>query len=60
MNAALIFRVYQEEDIDRMISGAESYDDKQKRVRDLFAALNGLLAHLFAAINVAERQIAAL
>jgi len=63
MNPALIFRGDQEDDIDQMLSGAESYEDdqgmerKQKRVRDLLRALNRLSANLFAAISVAERQI---
>lgn len=33
---------------------------KQKRVRDLLTVLNGLSANLFAALSVAERQIAVL
>jgi len=65
-NLALIFREYQEDDIDQMLSDAESYEDdqgmerKQKRVRDLLGALNRLSVDLFAAISVAERQITVL
>ncbi|KAG0128935.1 hypothetical protein HOY82DRAFT_522130 [Tuber indicum] len=74
-----------EEDIDKIISDATTYEHnqgmeedladaqlerevreervrqrKQKRVRDLLTALNRLSAALFAAISVAERQIAIL
>ncbi|PUU82950.1 hypothetical protein B9Z19DRAFT_1190011 [Tuber borchii] len=53
-----------EEDIDRMISDADLNKDdqaaKQKRVQDLLVALNRLSADFFAAISVAERQIAVL
>ena len=66
MDLALIFRVDQEDDIDQMLSGAESYEDdqgmerKQKRVRDLLRSLNRLSEGLFATIRVAERQITVL
>ena len=107
MDLALIFEDNQEEDIDRMISDAKTYEDnqgmepnrddvppqlqpllnslspeemellsevdvyeqarqknvlkkKRERVRDLLTSLNKLSASLFAAINVAERQIAVL
>ena len=66
MDPALIFGGDQEEDIDRMISDAEIYEDdqgmkrKHKRVQDLLTSLNRLSASLFAAIGVVERQIAVL
>ena len=55
-----------EEDINQMISDAEIYEDdrgvkrKQKRVQDFLSSLGRLSASLFAAIGVAERQIAIL
>ena len=66
MDPTLIFGGDQEEDIDQMISDAETYEDdqgmkrKQKRVQDLLTSLNRLSASLFAAIGVVERQIAIL
>ena len=66
MDPTLIFGGDQEEDIDRMISDAETYEDdqgmkrKQKRVQDLLTSLNRLSVSLFAAIGVVERQIAIL
>ncbi|PUU82961.1 hypothetical protein B9Z19DRAFT_1061393 [Tuber borchii] len=56
----------QEEDIDQMVSDAEIYEDdqgmkrRQRRVQDLLTSLNRLSASLFAAMGVAERQIAVL
>jgi len=56
----------QEEDIDQVISDAETYGDdqgrkrKQKGVRDIIAALHRFSAELFATIGVAKRQIAVL
>ncbi|PUU79844.1 hypothetical protein B9Z19DRAFT_788994 [Tuber borchii] len=55
-----------EEDIDQMISDANDHEDsqgakkKQERARDLLTALNRLSVDLFAAVSVAERQIAIL
>jgi len=66
MNLVLIFGDDQEEDIDQMISDAETNEDvqgmktKQNRVRDLLTSLNKLSARLFAVISVAERQISVL
>ena len=56
----------QEEDIDQIISDTKVYEDdegmkkKQERVHDVLVTLSRLSADLFAAINVAERQIAVL
>ena len=62
MNLSLIFGVHQEEDIDRMISDTRVYQnqEKQRKVRELLTNLNRLSANFFAAISVAERQIAVL
>jgi len=106
MNLALIFENEQEQDIDQIISDAQTYHDnqgmkrtpddapvqlrpwlemvhseeeilqwdkvyervrqntvrkrKQERIRDLLTSLNELSASLFAAISVAERQVAIL
>ena len=66
MGSTLTFRSDQEEDIDQMISDAETYEDdqwmkrKQKRVQDLLTSLNRLSASLSAAIDVVERQISVL
>ena len=62
---ALIFGCDQE-DIGQMISDSEIYEDdrgvkrEQRRVQDLLSSLNRLSATLFAAIGVAEQQIAIL